>query len=308
MSDRVAGLGVWEAVVGGFERAIARRWGSWVVVALVMGAGLLLLAWLAPPPEGGAAAFGWSVTLAVFAAAVVCEFVDSSLGMGYGTTLTPLLLLAGFNPLDVVPTVLLSELLTGAVAAVLHHREGNVDLLHDGVGRRTALWLSALSLVGALVAVGLSLHVSKFWLTAIIGGIVTAVGILIIATVKRRLRYRPRRLLLLGGIAAFNKALSGGGYGPLVTGGQVVLGVSPRNAVAITSLSESFTCLVGLVAYLAWHGGIDAQLAAPLMCGALASVPLATLTVRRLSETPMRLAVGLTACALGLLTLTKLWW
>ena len=37
--------------------------------------------------------------------AFVCEFVDSTLGMGYGTSLTPILLLMGFEPLQVVPAV-----------------------------------------------------------------------------------------------------------------------------------------------------------------------------------------------------------
>ena len=46
--------------------------------------------------------------LAVFLVALFCEYVDSSLGMGYGSTLTPLLLLAGFSPLQIVPCVLLS--------------------------------------------------------------------------------------------------------------------------------------------------------------------------------------------------------
>ena len=40
---------------------------------------------------------------AIFLAALFCEYIDSALGMGYGTTLTPLLLLAGFDPLEIVP-------------------------------------------------------------------------------------------------------------------------------------------------------------------------------------------------------------
>jgi uncharacterized membrane protein YfcA len=52
-------------------------------------------------------------------------------------------------------------------------------------------------------------------------------------------------------VAAFNKGLSGGGYGPLVTAGQVVSGLPPKHAVAISSVAESFTCVVGLAAYLA---------------------------------------------------------
>ncbi len=53
--------------------------------------------------------FQFSLTIILFA--FICEYVDSSLGMGYGTTLTPLLLIMGYNPLQIVPAVLLSELI-----------------------------------------------------------------------------------------------------------------------------------------------------------------------------------------------------
>lgn len=57
-----------------------------------------------------------------------CEYIDSTLGMGFGTTLTPVLLVFGFAPLQIVPVVLLSELITGILAAIFHHRAGNVNL------------------------------------------------------------------------------------------------------------------------------------------------------------------------------------
>lgn len=60
--------------------------------------------------------------------AFICELVDSSLGMGYGTTLTPLLLILGYDPLDVVPAVLFSEFITGIFTGLLHHKFENVDL------------------------------------------------------------------------------------------------------------------------------------------------------------------------------------
>ena len=54
-----------------------------------------------------------TTVILVFLLAFVCEYVASTLGMGYGTTLTPVLLVMGFAPLSVVPAVLLSELVTG---------------------------------------------------------------------------------------------------------------------------------------------------------------------------------------------------
>ncbi|QNN25449.1 sulfite exporter TauE/SafE family protein [Planctomycetales bacterium ZRK34] len=247
--------------------------------------------------------------LAVFLAALICEYVDSSLGMGYGTTLTPLLLLAGFSPLQIVPCVLCSEFITGALSGLFHHRDGNVNFLRDREARSTVVMLSMLSVVGAIVAVTLALSVPKVWLTGIIGVMVLSIGVVILATIRRQLRYRRGHLITLGAVAAFNKGLSGGGYGPLVTAGQVVSGVKAKHAVAITSIAESLTCLVGLVAYFVMtRGSIDTALLLPLVTGAVLSVPIATLTVRRIPDTWMRSIVGVMTCLLGLLALSKLVW
>ncbi|MDD5081165.1 MAG: hypothetical protein PHC58_04125, partial [Candidatus Omnitrophica bacterium] len=54
--------------------------------------------------------------------AFIFEYMDSTLGMGYGTTLTPVLLIMGYEPLQVVPVVLISELFSGLLAGFLHHR------------------------------------------------------------------------------------------------------------------------------------------------------------------------------------------
>ena len=248
------------------------------------------------------------VLLALFLTALFCEFVDSSLGMGYGTTLTPLLLLFGFEPLHIVPAVLLSELCTGLAAGLLHHRDGNVDLLRDKKVRKTVLLLSMLSAVGAVSAAALALTISKYWLTAIIAIIILSVGFIVLATIRRQLQYRTGHIIALGAVAAFNKGLSGGGYGPLVTGGQVVSGMSAKQAIAVTSLAEALTCAVGLGAYLLLSGSIDWSLAIPLTAGAIMSVPLATLTVRRLPESVLRGCVGVATCVLGLLMIAKLIW
>ena len=68
-----------------------------------------------------------SIGLPVALLALVAEFIDSSLGMGYGTALAPILLLLGFPVEDVVPAVLISELATGLLAGLAHHRAGNAD-------------------------------------------------------------------------------------------------------------------------------------------------------------------------------------
>jgi len=247
-----------------------------------------------------------SAMLAVFLAALVCEYMDSSLGMGYGTTLTPLLLLAGFAPLQIVPAVLVSELITGVAAGWMHHRDGNVDFLRDARARRTVLHLTALSAGGAIAAVFVAVSVSKFVLGVFITAIVLAMGVIILVTRERQVRYRSGSILTVGAVAAFNKGLSGGGYGPLVTAGQVVSGLPAKHAVAITSVAESLTCAVGVAAYLVAGKAIDWSLAVPLVAGAALSVPMATATILRMPEKSVRGLVGLTTVLLGAVALWKL--
>ncbi|UCD30186.1 MAG: sulfite exporter TauE/SafE family protein [Planctomycetota bacterium] len=251
---------------------------------------------------------GAAIVLAIFLTALLCEYIDSSMGMGYGTTLTPLLLLVGYDPLQIVPAVLISEFVTGIAASFMHHCDGNMNLLNNRRERGTAILLSSLSILGAVTAVIIALHIPQWWLGAIIGVIILSVGVVILATFKKRFRYRRSHIIALGTIAAFNKGLSGGGYGPLVTAGQVVSGISPKQAVGITSLAEGVTCFVGLTAYILMYGQLDWALTIPLTLGALFSVPIATLTVRHMPEYIMRAGIGVCTCSLGMLSLIKLVW
>ncbi len=50
------------------------------------------------------------VGLFIILFAFAAEYTDSTLGIGYGTSLTPILLVLGFSPLEVVPVVLLGGL------------------------------------------------------------------------------------------------------------------------------------------------------------------------------------------------------
>jgi len=246
------------------------------------------------------------IVLAVFTSAFLCEFLDTSLGMGFGTLMAPLLLIIGFEPLDIVPAVLMSELLTGLAAGVLHQHDGNIDLVGDRRARRTLGLLAALSVVGAVAAVLFGMQVSNPWVAS--GGIalVLILGALTLAGARRPVRFRGGGILLIGLVAAFSKGVSGGGYGPLVTSGQVVCGVPAHQAVAITSIAEALTCLVVLMGYLAVKGAPDWSLTLPLIGGALLAVPWATPAVRALRESWLRAAIGALTLVLGLVFLVTL--
>ena len=245
----------------------------------------------------------WAVALL----ALACEYVDSTLGMGYGTTLTPILLLLGYEPAQIVPSVLLSEFLTGILAGILHHELGNVDFKPGSRSLNVALVLAACSVVGTLIAVVIAVNVPTWAVKTYIGVLVLLMGVGILATMSKSFAFSWKKVVGLGLVAAFNKGISGGGYGPLVTGGQILAGVDGKGAIGITSLAEGLVCIVGVVTYyLTGNGGVDWGLAPSLVLGAVLSVPFAAFTVKRMAMDKMRWAIGIAITVLGLFTLGKL--
>ncbi len=271
----------------------------------------------------------WTIII-IAVIAFLCEYMDSTLGMGYGTTLTPVFLLMGFSPMQIVPAILLSELITGLLAGFFHHLEGNVDLKPKSVDvfniakmlrplgyiktlrksipshLKVALLLAACSIVGTVVAVFVAVSIPKFWLKLYIGCLVLSMGIIILICFNREFKFSWKRVGLLGLIASFNKGMSGGGYGPVVTGGQILSGVEGKSAIGITSLAEGLTCLVGVITYLlVCNNPVDWKLAPYIVIGAVLSVPLSAKSVKIINERKLKVAIALLTIILGVLTILK---
>ena len=212
--------------------------------------------------------------------AFMSEYLDSALGMGYGTALTPILILMGHDPHTVVPAVLISQLVTDLAACFFHHKVKNVDFSPGSVDFKLALLLGITSCIGVIASVFVAFHISKTVLGLYIGTLVVVIGIVVFLTAARPMLLSWKKLTVVGIIASFNKGLSGGGYGPLIMGGQLISGVDPKRAIGITALSEAFTCLVGFLLYFFGGKAIDWKLTGTLVLWAILAVPLATITVK----------------------------
>ena len=268
---------------------------------------------------------------AIMGIAFLCEYMDSTLGMGYGTTLTPVLLLFGFSPLQIVPAILLSELFTGLSAGFFHHREGNVNLKPETTNfslimnqlkslgyvesfkrgvplhLKVALLLASCSVLGTIVAVIIALNISKFWVNLYIGCLVLCMGILVLLTLGKNFAFSWKKITSLGLVASFNKGMSGGGYGPLVMSGQILAGVEGRSAIGITSLAEGLTCVVGVMSYILMaNKEVDWKLAWIIIPGAICSVPFTAKTVKKIDTKYLNVAIGGLTIILGIVTLVKL--
>ncbi|NQV37305.1 MAG: sulfite exporter TauE/SafE family protein [Candidatus Marinimicrobia bacterium] len=229
----------------------------------------------------------------------------SSLGMGYGTTLTPILLAFGYSPLQLIPTILLSEFLSGFASSYFHHKAGNVDLTRQSKDFRIALLLALGSVVGVAIGVNVAIQIPTNILKLLIGTIIFIAGISIWILHNCVFVYKTWKMFLLATIASFNKALSGGGYGPLMTSGQILSGVSGKASIGITSFAEGFTCLVGVILFLGKGKGLSLDLFLPVVTGALISIPFSTELVKRLNETTLKKIIAVFTALLGLFTIYK---
>jgi len=262
--------------------------------------------------------------IVIFLLAFLAEYISATLGMGYGIILTPSLLLMDFSPLEIVPAVLISQSLAGILAAVMHHRAGNVlfdfrnDAEHEIVRRlgklgyiprsidsKVALVLGLCGAVGVAIAVVVAVNIPTFYLKLFIGILILVMGIVILVKHKAECAFSWKKIIGLGVLAAFNKGMSGGGYGPLVTSGQILSGVKVKSSIAITSFAEVLTCFVGALAYLFIGTGVEWGLAPSLIAGSLISVPFSVYTVKKMQTRRFTLIIGLVTTALGIMTLLK---
>jgi uncharacterized membrane protein YfcA len=238
--------------------------------------------------------------------AFCCEFVDSSLGMGYGTTFTPLLLLMGFELTTVVPVILLSEFLTGMTAGGFHHALGNASFKARSRDSRVVMVLGGAGVLGAVSAVLFLTQVPRFWPRLYFALMITAMGLVILARRNRTYRFSWSKLVGLGLVSSFNKGMSGGGYGPLVVGGQLLSGCNAKNAVACTSIAESMVCLVGLIVFAISGVFPTPALAIPIVAGAVLSAPCASAMTRYLNNRlDLTKLVGVIVLILGIVCLVK---
>ncbi len=238
--------------------------------------------------------------------AFISEYLDSGLGMGYGTALAPVLIIMGYEPLKVVPAILISQLFTDIAACISHHNLRNVDLKFRSKDFKVATLLGLVSAVGVIISVAVAIRIPKWLSTLYIGILVLAMGIIILVTIKRPMRFSWRKIAGISLLASFNKGISGGGYGPLVMGGQLISGINAKNAVGITAFAEALTCLVGFIVYLSIGRAIDWKLTGVLVLFATGAVPLAALTVKNVFSDRLKRYVGVLIIILGLVTILKI--
>ncbi len=202
----------------------------------------------------------------MFLMAMVMEIIDSSLGMMYGTLLSPMFIIMGFSPLVVVPAILISQAIGSISGTIFHHKKKNADFW--GLTKHTKIVLAVVAPGIAAVTLGafIALSIPALWVKTYIGMLVIAMGFLCIA--KYSYKFRWWKMYFIGALSAFNKALSGGGFGPVTSTGKIIGGLGGRVSVATTTYAEVPICLLGFLFYFLLSGMPDMLFTTILCTGA----------------------------------------
>lgn len=235
----------------------------------------------------------------ILAIAFVLQFLDSSAGMGFGT-LTPILLLLGFSVLEVIPAVIFASAVLSLFAAYLHHDFENVDF-YKKKNKKTLVILVLFGIVPVLVAAFIALEIPETYLKIYIGILVVALGAYVLTNHVKKHKYSFKRITAFASLASFNKGISGGGYGPVLAGGQIISGVNPKAAVSMTALSEGVVSVAGFLMFLFFEGfsAINWSLILILVIAGLASTPLAAYFVSRYRSKNLKYFVGALSMVVG---------
>ena len=102
-----------------------------------------------------------------------------------------------------------------------------------------------------------------------------------------------------------NTYSTGGGFGPVVCGGQIVSGIDPRTAIAITSIAEAVVSLGGTISGVMAEGWFEWNLGAPMIVGSILSVLPAVWITKHIKLEDLDILVAVLCLGFGCLDLIK---
>jgi hypothetical protein len=235
------------------------------------------------------------LTVAVFAlVGAAAQFVDGTLGMGFGVTSATLLTVLGYSAVAASAGTHAAKVGTCFASGVSHWREGNVDwrvLIAVGVPGAFGAF------IGAVVLTNVAIDGARVWMAAIL----FLLGISIIArfgfgkSLLPEMRLRTRNLWPIGLFGGFVDATGGGGWGPVATPSlMTVTRHAPHRIVGTVSASEFLVAVSASMGFLVGAGDSDVPWLAVLglIIGGVIMAPFAARFARRAPTRPLGVAVG----------------
>ncbi|MBD3171269.1 TSUP family transporter [Candidatus Bathyarchaeota archaeon] len=233
--------------------------------------------------------------------------IDLSVGMGFGFTVTPVLILLGYSVTETLPAVLAASFVGGVISSISHQRLGNVDFDLKSRALKMAIIMGGIGALGMSVGVYFSFNIPEEYTQTYIGLITLLSGIFIQYKTRLTFKFTWLRISIMGLIGAINKGLTGGGYGPVITSGGILSGTDEKAAVAIQSLSESFVSMVGVFYYFFSGDCICWSLTRNTVFGVILAAPVAATILKKIDQDDIKIVITITSFVMGLAIIMKTW-
>jgi uncharacterized membrane protein YfcA len=246
--------------------------------------------------------FMLGMTLVGFAA----QFIDGTLGMGYGVSSTSLLVAIGLAPAVASASVHTAEIVTTLVSGLSHYRLGNVK-------KDLVLPLAIPGVVGGVLGAYFLSSVPSKTIKPWMAGLLLIMGCLVVyrflGWTKRGMASKQLslpKMVVLGLVAAFLDAVGGGGWGPVATP-SLILGENgqPSEVVGSVNLVEFFVTVAEAITF-ALTIGLEAfrwDIVVTLLVGGVIAAPVAAWVCKKLPHRMMGLLIGALLILLNVRTL-----
>ncbi len=238
------------------------------------------------------------------------QFIDGTVGMGYGAFSASLLIGFGIMPALASASIHTAEIVVSFFSGVSHLRFGNVK----------KEWLASLVIPGV---VGGAL--GAYFLASVPGSMMKPFVAAFLLTMGALMLYRfipgkkvplskalsnpkvsSKKIPALGFIAAFFDAIGGGGWGPIATPGLILTeNTEPRKAIGTVNLAEFFITIVIAATFFITLGAeeYDWRMIGILMIGGIIAAPIAAYLCKKLSARILGIVVGIALIGFNLRTL-----
>ena len=236
--------------------------------------------------------------------AIIMEIIDSSLGMMFGTILSPILIGIGYEPLIVVPAILVSQGFGGLSGTISHHKFRNADFNGFTKDTKVALAMIVPGVFVVFIGVACAINIPTIYVKSYIAILVIIMSLLCVSKFKYKFAWWKH--YVIGAIASFNKAISGGGFGPVTSTGGIIGGLKSKISIATTTFSELVICFVAFAVYLTYNNELNVLLICTLSVGAFIGGIIGPIISSKLNHKSLRKIIGVVGVISGMWLILKL--
>lgn len=238
----------------------------------------------------------------------VAEMVAGSMGMGYGTICTAVLLLLGQSPAVASASIHSAQTFTTAAGATSHYKLRNINF-------KMVKALAPYAILGALVGSFALYFIDKEFtkvMKPMLAVYTLYMGVNILVKTlrgqkksKENIERRKTNIPVLGFFGGFLDAFAGGGWGPLVTGSLIKDGRTPRYVVGSSTFLKFLLTTTSAITFMLTLGTHHWNIILGLLLGGVITAPFSAMLTARLPIRKMTILISLLVIIMSCITLFK---